>query len=212
VPRRTASARRARGGWADGTPPSRAADFVGVPSVKRRTISVFGAAGLVLLLGTLTALWPHEPVYSVSAVTAGLRHDPAQWVGRTISVRGLLVLGGISVPFGFGGSTLPQGALLLDNFPFMPGVRLPFRSDAAGQLHLNEPQTQPALFIKGPVPFPRSPRSDPVRTFMHIIAEWAAHPNAVGPDDPRQVYRAFLLPPGRCLAPIASPCLSGTLR
>jgi len=178
--------------------------------VRRRTIKVLGAAGLLLLLGTFATLWPQEPVYSVATVTVGLRHDPTQWVGRTISMRGLTVMGGIIVPFG--ASTPGQGALLVDSFPFGRGAIPPFRSDAVGRLHLNVPQTQPALFIQGPVPLPRPPRSNPVRTLMHIIAQWTAHPDAVGPDDRRQVYRVFLLPPGRCPTPIASPCLSGLLR
>ncbi len=178
--------------------------------VRHRTISALGAVGLALLLGTVVAMWPHEPVYSIAAVTAGLRHDPTHWVGRTVSVRGLTVMGGIIVPFG---SNKPaQGALLVDSFPFEPDVTPPFLSGASGQYHLNVPHTQPALFIQGPAPPLERPRSDPIRMLMHIIAEWAAHPDAVGPDNRRQVYRVFLLPPGRCPAPIASPCLSGMLR
>ena len=55
------------------------------------------AATLSLMLGSLTANTAparpssQNPVYAVAAAEAGLAHDPAAWVGRTVLLRGRLL-------------------------------------------------------------------------------------------------------------------------
>ncbi len=159
---------------------------------------------------------PADPLYSVVQVTTGLQREPMRWAGRTVQIRGVLILGGIlGAPRGGGVNfSSPQGSLLVDTSPFLhtPAVStaLPYRIDATGRYHLNVLRTQPALLITGPVPPPTTDYVNLIRDILRRFDEFLTRPGAFRPDN-RHVYRVQLLGLGRCPAPIASPCLRGVL-
>jgi len=186
---------------------------------KRFALGVLSLTVLAALVGvTVFRLQPADPLYSVGQVTTGLQQEPMRWAGRTVQIRGVLILGGIlGAPRGGGVNfSPPQGSLLVDTSPFLhtPAVStaLPYRIDidAAGRYHLNVLRTQPALLIIGPVPPPTTDYVNLIRDILRRFDEFLARPGAFRPDS-RHVYRVQLLGLGRCPAPIASPCLRGVL-
>jgi hypothetical protein len=57
-----------------------------------RTLVVLAALGSLAVACVILAVVPHagqEPVYSVAALSADLRREPAAWVGRTVRVRAI---------------------------------------------------------------------------------------------------------------------------
>jgi len=176
-----------------------------------------GVLLLAALLGVVVFMpQPADPLYSVVQVTTGLQREPMRWAGRTVQIRGVLILGGIlGAPRGGGVNfSPPRGALLVDTSPFLhtptASIALPYRIDAAGRYHLDVLRTQPALLITGPVPRPTTDYVDLIRDILRRFGEFIIRPGAFRTDN-RHVYRVQLLGLGRCPAPIASPCLRGVL-
>jgi len=186
-----------------------------------RKYFALGVLSLVALFGVGVFMRrPADPVYSVVQVTTGLQREPMRWAGRTVQVRGVLILSGIlGVPRGGGVNfSPPRGALLVAISPFLhtpsasiASIPLPYRVDAAGRYHLDVPRTQPALLIIGPVPSPTINYVNLIGDILRRLGEFITRPGAFRTDN-RRVYRVQLLGLGRCPSPVASPCLRGMLR
>lgn len=183
-----------------------------------RKYFTLGVLSLVALFGASVFMRrPADPVYSVVQVTTGLQREPMRWAGRTVQVRGVLILSGIlGAPRGGGVNfSPPRGALLVAISPFLhtpsASIPLPYRVDAAGRYHLDVPRTQPALLLIGPVPSSTTNYVNLIGDILRRLDEFITRPGAFRADN-RRVYRVQLLGLGRCPSPVASPCLRGTLR
>jgi len=195
----------------------------------RRPIVIAAALLLAALIvsGGAMALCPVEPAgpaYTVTDTIAGLRQHPAQWIGRTVAVRGVVT------GYGFSLSPIPgsswYGSVLHDP---IPGRGQLFPSQIARQvagtitmrMRFNAPGTTPTLILQGAGPS----RPTLVGTVQAVgIARYVGYLMAMiaarrtntyrpsPPQPPPRVYRVHLLAPARCPAPLALPCYTAVVR
>jgi len=192
--------------------------------MKRPLVIAAGLLVTALIGGGVLALRPVEPagpIYTVADITGGLRRHPQQWVGRAVTVRGVVGVFGL----GIGPPPAPSwsGPLLLDPIPLVGRrYRLALRISQAtrtgtGQVQFtfNAPGTAPTLMLGGVAPPGPTPFDVGRRLVVGIAARLGgarrANSYSYSPPQPR-VYRVRLLAPARCPVPLAQPCYTAVVR